>query len=139
MGDAKVPPVNALALDFLGGLDRAEFARQCGIEPDAKQCEILRSTGRNINVEKNVLKSQEVDEDGQETDARHGFQRCFRAASTALPGYRRGALSSFRRAAQLPARSCLYLVAQLLHTFHRAARLPLCSCLHCPASGAARL
>lgn len=35
----------------------------------------LRSTGRNINVEKNVLESQEVDEDGQETDARHGFQR----------------------------------------------------------------
>lgn len=40
----------ALALDFAGGLDRSEFARQCAIEPDAKQCAILRSTGRNVAV-----------------------------------------------------------------------------------------
>lgn len=40
----------ALALDFAGGLDRAEFARQCAIEPDAKQCAILRSNARNVAV-----------------------------------------------------------------------------------------
>jgi len=35
----------------------------------------LRATGRNVNLEKNILESQEVDPDGQETDARHGFNR----------------------------------------------------------------
>ncbi len=35
----------------------------------------LRATGRNINLEKNVLESQEVDPDGMETDNRHGFNR----------------------------------------------------------------
>jgi hypothetical protein len=35
----------------------------------------LRATGRNINLEKNALESQEVDPDGQETDVRHGFNR----------------------------------------------------------------
>jgi len=35
----------------------------------------LRTTGRNINLEKNVLESEEVDEDGQVTDVRHGFNR----------------------------------------------------------------
>lgn len=35
----------------------------------------LRATGRNVNLEKNVLESAEVDADGQETDVRHGFNR----------------------------------------------------------------
>lgn len=35
----------------------------------------LRATGRNINLEKDVLESEEVDPDGQETDVRHGFNR----------------------------------------------------------------
>lgn len=35
----------------------------------------LRATGRNVNLEKNILESEEVDEDGQESDSRHGFNR----------------------------------------------------------------
>lgn len=42
----------------------------------------LRGTGRNINLEKNVLESQEIDPDGQETDSRHGFNRV-----TGAPGF----------------------------------------------------
>lgn len=38
--------MNALARDLLGGLDRVHFARSCGLEPDAKQSEILRSKAR---------------------------------------------------------------------------------------------
>lgn len=37
--------------------------------------ETLRATGRNVNLEKNILESQEVDPDGQETDSRHGFNQ----------------------------------------------------------------
>lgn len=39
--------MNPLARDFLGGLDRVEFARQCDLEPDAHQAAFLRSTARN--------------------------------------------------------------------------------------------
>ena len=39
--------MNALARDFLGGLDRIEFARQCDLEPDEHQAAFLRSTARN--------------------------------------------------------------------------------------------
>lgn len=35
----------------------------------------LRATGRNVNLEKNILESDEVDPDGQQTDVRHGFNR----------------------------------------------------------------
>jgi len=35
----------------------------------------LRATGRNVNLEKNLLESEEVDADGMETDVRHGFNR----------------------------------------------------------------
>ena len=45
----------------------------------------LRATGRNVNLEKNILESQEVDADGQETDARHGFNRVAGA-----PGFQLG-------------------------------------------------
>lgn len=42
--------MNALARDFLGGLDRVEFARQCDLEPDEHQSAILRSSARNKAV-----------------------------------------------------------------------------------------
>jgi hypothetical protein len=42
----------------------------------------LRATGRNINLEKNILESEEVDADGQVTDVRHGFNRV-----VGSPGY----------------------------------------------------
>jgi hypothetical protein len=42
----------------------------------------LRTTGRNINLEKDLLESAEVDADGMETDVRHGFNRV-----TGSPGY----------------------------------------------------
>ena len=35
----------------------------------------LRATGRNINLEKNVLESEEVDPDGIKSELRHGFNR----------------------------------------------------------------
>lgn len=52
----------------------------------AQQAQILlktlRATGRAINLEKNILESQEVDPDGMETDSRHGFNRV-----VGSPGY----------------------------------------------------
>ena len=44
--------------------------------------ETLRATGRNINLEKNILETSEVDADGIETDSRHGFNRVIGS-----PGY----------------------------------------------------
>jgi len=35
----------------------------------------LRGTSRAVNLEKNILETQEVDADSQETDSRHGFNR----------------------------------------------------------------
>lgn len=37
--------------------------------------EKLRATGRNVNLEKNELESEEVDPDGMESEVRHGFNR----------------------------------------------------------------
>lgn len=42
----------------------------------------LRATGRNINLTKNELTSEEVDVDGQENDVRHGFNQV-----VGSPGY----------------------------------------------------
>lgn len=42
----------------------------------------LRATGRSINLEKDELASAEVDEDGMESDVRHGFNRV-----TGSPGF----------------------------------------------------
>ena len=42
----------------------------------------LRTTGRNINLEKDTLESAEVNPDGQQSDVRHGFNRV-----VGSPGY----------------------------------------------------
>lgn len=64
----------ALASGASVGLSYVEETNQ-GETPDNPQMKELRSTGRNINLQKNELQSNERRSDREQVDSRHGFNQ----------------------------------------------------------------
>lgn len=70
-----VAVVTALELEVFDRSDEITDETQDSGQQVQIVMEKLRATGRNINRTVGILESGEVDEDGQQTDVRHGFNR----------------------------------------------------------------